>query len=88
MQSRTSTLSRRRFLALGAGATAVGLLAACAAPAPAASEESAAMPETVELRLTFWGDLADMPTWNWGLEQWHDTSPHIQIQWENTPWGE
>ncbi len=89
MENRAHMLTRRRFLSLGAGLTVAGALAACAPAAPAGTTDGAApMPETVELRLTFWGDLADMPTWNWGLEQWHDTSPHIQIKWENTPWGE
>ncbi len=80
--------SRRNFLKLSAGLSAAAVLAACAAPAPTGGEGDAAMPETVELRLTFWGDLADMPTWNWGIEQWKDERPDIQIKWENTPWGE
>ena len=89
MEKLDARLSRRRFLVLGAGLSAIGAMAACTPQAPAApSDEGEPMVETVELRLTFWGDLADMPTWNWGLEQWHDTSPHIQIKWENTPWGE
>lgn len=91
-------LSRRRFLTLGAGMTGLVVLAACApaaAPQQPATEASttsgeAAAPagETVELRLTFWGDLADMPTWSWGLDQFSQEHPEITINWENTPWGE
>jgi multiple sugar transport system substrate-binding protein len=88
-------LSRRTFLRLGAGVAGLTVMAACApAAAPgqpaASSSDSAAAPaqEAVELRLTFWGDLADMPTWNWGLEQFEEQNPTITIQWENTPWAE
>lgn len=87
--------SRRRFLTLGAGVTGLVVLAACAPavsqPATEAStggEAAAPAGETVELRLTFWGDLADMPTWSWGLDQFAQAYPNTEIQWENTPWGE
>jgi multiple sugar transport system substrate-binding protein len=46
------------------------------------------MEEEIELRLTFWGDIEDMPTWQWGLEQWEEKAPNVKIMWENTPWGE
>jgi multiple sugar transport system substrate-binding protein len=86
------TLSRRQFLVLGAGVTGAALLSACTPPAaPAGSTAGgAAAPaaEQVLLRLTFWGDLADMPTWNWGLDQFKVAHPEIGIRWENTPWGE
>ncbi|MEZ4737096.1 MAG: twin-arginine translocation signal domain-containing protein [Caldilineaceae bacterium] len=63
-------MSRRNFLAWTAGLTGVTVLAACAAPAAAPGGEQAAgdapAAAAADLRLTFWGDLADMPTWNWG----------------------
>ena len=52
--------SRVPSLKLGAAVGRCRALAACAAP-DLPGTRSAAMPETVELRLTFWGDLADMP---------------------------
>jgi multiple sugar transport system substrate-binding protein len=70
-------------------------LAACTAPpaaTPAATggeaESAAPAQDVVELRLTFWGDLADMPTWNAGLDQFHEENPGIHVRWENTPWTE
>lgn len=86
------TLSRRQFLVLGAGVAGAVVLSACspaAAPAGSAAGGAAApAAEQVLLRLTFWGDLADMPTWNWGLDQFKEAHPEIGIRWENTPWGE
>lgn len=95
----TRRLSRRELLKLGGSAAASLGLAACAAPttpvpaapaaeptaAPAAAEPAA---QPVELRLTFWGDLADMPTWKSGIDQWNQAQPNSKIKWENTPWGE
>jgi multiple sugar transport system substrate-binding protein len=88
-------VTRRTFLTMSAGMASLAALAACtaapaAAPAPAGGEAEGTAPdqEVVELRLTFWGDLADMPTWNWGLEQFHEQNPGIRIRWENTPWTE
>jgi multiple sugar transport system substrate-binding protein len=85
-------ITRRRFLAVTGGLFGVSALAACApAAAPQAAQtggEAAPAAEAVELRLTFWGDLADMPTWNWGLDQFKEQHPEIGIKWENTPWGE
>ncbi|MBV7335452.1 sugar ABC transporter substrate-binding protein [Chloroflexi bacterium TSY] len=83
----TQQMSRRTFLTLTAGVLGATALAACEA-APQASGGGGAAQEAVELRLTFWGDLADMPTWNWGLEEFANQQPEIGIQWENTPWGE
>jgi multiple sugar transport system substrate-binding protein len=93
-------VSRRDFLKLGGTAAAALALAACSTPAtptaaPQASSGGEATPqpqaaskETVELRLTFWGDLADMPTWKEGLNQWTQQTPTTKIKWENTPWGD
>jgi multiple sugar transport system substrate-binding protein len=87
-------ISRRKFLTMSAGLAGLTALAACTAPsgvpaAPAGQSGGAApAQESVELRLTFWGDLEDMPTWNWGLGQFHETHPGTKIRWENTPWGE
>ncbi|MEZ4683192.1 MAG: extracellular solute-binding protein [Caldilineaceae bacterium] len=85
-------ISRRSFLALTASFAGAVTVAACAAPAAAPSGQAAggdAAPAaaTADLRLTFWGDLADMPTWNWGLEEFKKEHGDINIQWENTPWG-
>jgi multiple sugar transport system substrate-binding protein len=85
------TLSRRQFLRTTANLAGVAALAACAAPAAApqsGAAGSAPAAAKVELRLTFWGDLADMPTWNWGLEEFKKQQPDIGVKWENTPWGE
>lgn len=91
----SAQLSRRRFLALTSGMAMMTALAACApttapqAGQPAAGEQAAApAAEQVDLRLTFWGDLADMPTWNWGMDQFREAHPTINVQWENTPWTE
>jgi multiple sugar transport system substrate-binding protein len=100
----TRRLSRRELLKLGSSAAATLALAACTAPAvpapaaapaaPAAAEATkapAAAPAAkgpVELRLTFWGDLADMPTWKSGIDEWNKVQPNIKIKWENTPWTE
>jgi multiple sugar transport system substrate-binding protein len=88
-------VTRRTFLTMSAGMASLAALAACtaapaAAPAPAGGEAEGMAPDqaVVELRLTFWGDLADMPTWNWGLEQFHEQNPGIRVRWENTPWTE
>ncbi len=85
-------ISRRRFLAISGSLFGVAVAAACApAAAPQAQQvagDSAPAAESVELRLTFWGDLADMPTWNWGLDQFKEQKPEIGIKWENTPWTE
>ena len=70
------TTASQPAAASAAGASAAGTTAA----APAG--------EQVALRLTFWGDLADLPTWNAGLEQFHEANSDIRIQWENTPWTE
>lgn len=92
---RKQQLSRREFLMLAAGLTGAAALTACVGspPGPAGAQQgdaAGAVPitEAVELRLTFWGDLADMPTWNWGLEQFKERNPEIGVQWENTPWAE
>ncbi len=86
-------ISRRSFLALTAGLAGATALAACAAPAAAPAGQPAAggaapAAAPADLRLTFWGDLADMPTWNWGLEEFKKEHGDINIQWENTPWAE
>lgn len=86
-------ISRRSFLALTAGLTGAAALAACAVPTAPGGEQAAAgsaapAAEVADLRLTFWGDLADMPTWNWGLEEFKKEHGDVNIQWENTPWGE
>jgi multiple sugar transport system substrate-binding protein len=85
-------MSRRKFLALTAGLAGTTVLAACASTTVPQAEQTtgdaAPAQEAVELRLTFWGDLADMPTWDWGLEQFAAENPTIAIKWENTPWGE
>jgi len=89
-------VSRRDFLKLGGTTAAALALAACSTPAtPTAAPQAAATPqpqaaakETVELRLTFWGDLADMPTWKAGIDKWTQTTPTTKIKWENTPWGD
>jgi multiple sugar transport system substrate-binding protein len=92
---RSRQLSRRELLKWGASVAAASALAACApaAPAPAPAEagpaaEAKPAAKAVELRLTFWGDLADMPTWQWGLGEFDKAHPEIKIKWENTPWGE
>jgi multiple sugar transport system substrate-binding protein len=91
----TRRLSRRQLLKAGATTAATLALAACAptaAPAPAAEgekkEEAKPAAKEVELRLTFWGDLADMPTWKWGIGEFAKVHPEIKVKWENTPWGE
>lgn len=92
-------VSRRDLLKMGVTASAAVLVAACTSATPTAEtsqeasggeapQEEAPAKETVTLRLTFWGDLEDMPTWNDGIKQWTDLHPESQIQWENTPWGE
>jgi multiple sugar transport system substrate-binding protein len=91
-------VSRRRFLKAGVFAATATSLAACGAPATTttstsqttAPAEGAAAPSggQTSLRLTFWGDLADLPTWNAGLDQFKEVQPTIAIQWENTPWTE
>jgi len=89
-------ISRRDLLKLGVPAAAAVVVAACtpaAQPTTAPKEGEApkaesAKQEAVELRLTFWGDLGDMPTWNDGIKQWTDKNPLIKVKWENTPWGE
>lgn len=95
-------MSRRELLRFGSSAAAALALAACAAPAPTAAPAAPAAPAAeatkpaaaapaqgpVELRLTFWGDLADMPTWKWGIDQWTKANPNIKIKWENTPWDQ
>ncbi len=93
------TISRRELLRLGFALTATGVLTACAAPVAPASQGGAsaaqssggaapASTEPVELRLSFWGAIEDMPLWKWGLDQWSEANPNIKIKWENTPWGE
>jgi len=70
--------------------SATAVPAATAAPEATAVPAATAQPaeqKAVELRLTFWGDLADMPTWKWGLDQWSQKEPNIKIKWENTEWG-
>lgn len=86
-------ITRRKFLSLGAGMAGLAALAACTAPAsaPAATSDAGSVAparEAVELRLTFWGDLEDMPTWSWGLEQFHEAHPETNVRWENTPWAQ
>lgn len=88
-------ISRRELLKLGGSAAAAAVLAACSSPtsAPSAPDNSAPdqdapAQEPVELRMTFWGDLADMPTWSAGIDKWHEMQPNIRIKWENTPWTE
>jgi len=88
-------ISRRDLLKLGVTASAAALVAACSPAAPAAPPEGEDAPqpeaparENVTLRLTFWGDLEDMPTWNAGIAQWEEAHPETKIQWENTPWGQ
>lgn len=98
---RLQRMSRRQLLKMGAAFVATGMLAGCtgvvapqpaAQEAPANSEEPAAAEapvlEPVTLRLTFWADIADTPTWQWGLEQYGEEQPDIKISWENTPWTE
>lgn len=82
-------MSRRKFLVLAGGFAGTTALAACAAPAASTAGVGAApAKQAVELRLTFWGDLADMPTWNWGLNEFKKQHGDIGIKWENTPWTE
>ena len=95
----TRRLSRRELLRLGSSAAAVMALAACSPTAPAAAPategetnqapaEAPAAKDAVALRLTFWGDLDDMPTWKAGLNQWDQKQSGIKINWENTPWDQ
>ncbi len=84
--------TRRDFLKLVGAASGSSILAACA-PAPSAAPASpaaAAAPsgEQVELRLTFWGNLEEMPAWNDGINQFSEKHPDIKVSWENTPWGQ
>ncbi len=92
-------VSRRRFLKSGTTFAALATLAACGAPAATQTGSSATTepapgvaPDTgtatASLRLTFWGDLADLPTWQKGLDQFGTEQPNIKINWENTPWTE
>jgi len=96
MLSKRNLVTRREILKVAGttafAASASSLLAACA---PAAEKKEVDTPlgeapaqEAVELRLTFWGDLADMPTWNAGIDKWHQANPKTKIKWENSPWSE
>lgn len=86
---RNKQLSRRQFLTLAAGLAGTTLLAGCTAPTSQGTlSDGSTNTEPIELRLTFWADLADTTTWNWGLEQFAEEEPEIGIKWENTPWGD
>jgi multiple sugar transport system substrate-binding protein len=89
-------ISRRELLRLGvAAATAVVVVSCAPAAQPAtvsknteAPQAAAPTKEAIELRLSFWADLGDTPTWAWGIDQWKAKEPSITIKWENTPWAD
>lgn len=78
-QARKRHLSRRHFLQLTGGVTAMGLLAACAAPSGESAGGDGATAETQEINFLVRTDIRNAYAADPAVERWNEAYPDQQI---------